>query len=165
MLLKVIGDFERISDLGVDFLISIEEIRTKSIILTDAATNELRTMTAAVEEIVDLALRAFYENDADTITSVEPLEQVIDRLKEALRSNHISRLQKGQCSIEAGFVWSDMLTALERTSDHCSNVAGCMIDFNKKNMNMHQTLRAIKKGDAVFQEKYVAYEQKYALAE
>ena len=165
LLWKVIGDFERISDLGVDFLISIEEIRTKSIILTDAATNELRTMTAAVEEIVDLALRAFYENDADTITSVEPLEQVIDRLKETLRSNHIARLQKGQCSIEAGFVWSDMLTALERTSDHCSNVAGCMIDFNKKNMNMHQTLRAIKKGDAVFQEKYVAYEQKYALAE
>ena len=163
MLLKVIGDFERISDLGVDLLCSAEEIREKSIILTDAATHELRTMTAAVEEIVDLALCAFDENDAEAIAAVEPLEQVIDRLKEALRSNHIARLQKGNCTIEAGFVWSDMLTALERTADHCSNVAGYMMELCKKDMNLHEALRAIKAGAGNFEEQFASYEKKYAI--
>ncbi|MBO5051716.1 MAG: Na/Pi cotransporter family protein [Clostridia bacterium] len=163
MLLKVIGDFERISDLGVDLLCSAEEIREKSIILTDAATRELRTMTTAVEEIVDLALSAFGQNEAEAIAAVEPLEQVIDRLKETLRSNHIARLQKGNCTIEAGFVWSDMLTALERTADHCSNVAGYMMELCKKDMNLHEALRAIKAGAGNFDERYAAYEKKYAI--
>ena len=165
MLLKVIGDFERISDLGVDLLCSAEEIREKSVPLTEAAMAELHVMTTAVEEIVDLALRSFDEGDAESIAMVEPLEQVIDHLKDTLRSNHIARLQKGNCTIEAGFVWSDMLTALERTSDHCSNVAGYMMELRKNDMNLHEALRAIKAGAGNFEEAFAAYQKKYALSE
>lgn len=163
MLLKVIGDFERVSDLGVDLLCSAEEIREKSVPLSEAAMGELRTMTSAVEEIVDLALRAFDEADAEAVALVEPLEQVIDHLKETLRSNHIARLQKGNCTIEAGFVWSDMLTALERTSDHCSNIAGYMMELRKNDMNLHDALRAVKAGAGNFEALYHMYEQKYTV--
>lgn len=163
MLLKLIGDFERVSDLSVDLLCSAEEIREKSVPLTEAALAELRTMTSAVEEIVDLALRAFCAADAEAVAMVEPLEQVIDRLKETLRTNHIARLQKGNCTIEAGFVWADMLTALERTADHCSNVAGYMMELGKNDMNLHDALRAVKAGAGNFEALYRMYEQKYAV--
>ena len=164
-LLKLIGDFERISDHAVNLLESAEELRDKGLSLTPAAAEEMQTLCAAVEEIVSLAGRAFTKSDLEAARDVEPLEQVIDRLKEELRTRHIVRLQQGGCSIEAGFVWSDLLTNLSRTSDHCSNVAGCVIDAAEYNMNIHQSLRIAKSEDPYFKEKYASYADKYLLSE
>ncbi len=163
MLLKVIGDFERISDHSVNLLKSAEEMKEKELDFTENALKELNTLFGATEEILDLSFKAFSSGDKEAIASIEPLEQVIDKLKESLRTNHILRLQQGNCSIEAGFIWSDILTDIERTSDHCSNIAGCLIDFAHNNMNMHETLRAIKNDDETFKEKFKAYSQKYAV--
>ena len=88
---------------------------------------------------------------------------MIDSLKEQMRTRHILRMQKGNCSIEAGFVWSDLLTNLERTSDHCSNIAGCVIDTAQHNLNLHETLRAVRHGDAGFQDSFARYAEQYAL--
>ena len=163
MLLKVIGDFERISDHSVNLLESVEEMREKEIVLSTNAKNELLTLTAAVNEIVDLAYLAFTERSNDVIASIEPLEQVIDQLKCSLRNNHITRLQQGECTIDAGFVWSDMLTNLERTSDHCSNIAGCMLDLTLHDMNIHENLRAIKRDGEEFNRKFDEYLLKYSI--
>ena len=94
---------------------------------------------------------------------VEPLEQVIDGLKEQLRTNHILRLQKEQCSIEAGFVWSDMLTDLERVSDHCSNIAGCVLETQHRSLDLHEYLDGIKQSAPEFRRDYEIYSRKYAL--
>ena len=94
---------------------------------------------------------------------MEPLEQVIDALKEQMRTRHILRMQQGQCSIEAGFVWSDLLTDLERTSDHCSNIAGCVIDAAQHNLNLHETLHAIRHSDENFQRRFRSYLEAYSL--
>ena len=127
-LLKSIGDFERISDHAVNILESAEELRGKSLAFSAAAAREYDVLAAAIGEILDLSLRSFERQDVAIAELVEPLEQVIDTLKEQMRTRHILRMQQGHCSIEAGFVWSDLLTNLERTSDHCSNIAGCVID-------------------------------------
>ena len=161
MLLKVIGDFERISDHGVNILESAEELQAKGLSFSEKASQELQVLTAAVDEILDLALEAFLTGE--NLEVVEPLEQVIDGLKETLRSNHIKRLQQGECTIDVGFVWTDLLTNLERTSDHCSNVAGCMIDLRSHDMNMHENLRSVKRIGESFQENLERYSKKYAL--
>ena len=122
-LLKSIGDFERISDHAVNILESAEELRGKSLAFSAAAAREYDVLAAAIGEILDLSLRAFERQDVAIAELVEPLEQVIDTLKEQMRTRHILRMQQGHCSIEAGFVWSDLLTNLERTSDHCSNMS------------------------------------------
>ena len=163
MLLKLIGDFERISDHSVNILESAEEMREKELSFSPAAQKELSVLTAAVNEILDLSLQAFQTGDMDVIRSVEPLEQVIDRLKEILRTNHILRLQQGECTVTVGFVWADLLTNLERTSDHCSNIAGCLIDMINQDMNTHAHLRAMKTSGEVFMEKLEAYSNKYAI--
>ena len=163
MLLKLIGDFERISDHGVNILESAEEMLQKELVFSPAARHEISVLTAAVSEILDLSLYAFQTGDADAIRSVEPLEQVIDRLKEILRTNHILRLQQGECTVTVGFVWSDLLTNLERTSDHCSNIAGCLLDMQNQDMNTHAHLRALKNSGESFMEKLEAYSHKYAI--
>ena len=162
-LLKVIGDFERIADYGVNLLESAEELQEKEITLTVPAQAELAVICSAVKEVLDRSAAAFVDNDPGGARLVEPLEQVIDSLKEQLRLRHILRLQKGQCSIVAGFVWSDLLTSLERTSDHCSNVAGCVLDLAQNNMNIHQSLRAARTEDPQFAWRFADYAQKYAL--
>ncbi len=163
-LLHLIGDFERISDHSVNLLESAEEMQTKSILLTESAKAELRVLADAVSEIVDLALSAFLNDDLDAAFTIEPLEELIDRLKEKLRANHILRLQQGECSIEAGFVWSDLLTNLERTADHCSNIAGCIIE-SSHSLSMHESLRILKSESSDFKKKFAAFSEKYALPE
>ena len=160
-LLKVIGDFERIADHAVNLVESSEELHTKEISLTTPAINELKIICNAVEEVVELAKVAFINNDLLSAGKVEPLEEVIDDLKEILRTNHIRRLQRGNCSIEAGFVWSDLLTGLERVSDHCSNIAVCMIDMADKNMNQHEMLKTVRSSGGEFDQTYRAYSNKY----
>ena len=103
------------------------------------------------------------KNDPDTAALVEPLEQVIDQLKEQLRTRHILRMQKGDCTIDAGFTWLDLLTDLERTADHCSNIAGCVIDTTHDTMNLHQSLREVRSGREGFQEQFREYQRKYTL--
>ncbi len=162
-LLKVIGDFERIADHGMNLIESGKEIKEKKLKLSDAARHELRVIIAATDEVVTLAVKSFRDFDLEAAANVEPLEQVIDVLKEKLRLSHISRLQKGECSIEAGFVLADMLTDLERISDHCSNIAGCMIDMAEGNLNIHESLRAVRGNSDDFAEKFKALSAKYAL--
>ena len=162
-LLKAIGDFERISDHSVNVLESAEELREKKIVLSDGAKKELQVLCDALGEILDITLDAFTRNDAEAAYSVEPLEQVIDHMRSVLRDRHIARLKEGQCSVEAGFIWSDLLTNLERASDHCSNIAVGIIDAGAHNMNAHQALRRIKEGNPYFAEKLDAYSRKYRL--
>ena len=162
-LLKIIGDFERIADHGVNLVQSAEELRSKKMNFSPSAMAELTVLTKAVEEILGLSLDAFLKDDYNAAGMVEPLEQVIDGLKEQLRTSHILRLQKEECSIEAGFVWADLLTDLERVSDHCSNIAGCIMDMHQGKLNLHESLRAMKEDRAQFDERCRMYRQKYAL--
>ena len=162
-LLKAIGNFERISDHSVNILESAEELREKKIQLSQGAKKELEVLCGALEEILEITLQAFTQNDVETACRVEPLEQVIDHIKSVLRDRHIMRLREGQCSVEAGFVWSDLLTNLERASDHCSNIAVGIIDANDHTMNAHQVLRNIKEGNSAFVEQLDIYSRKYML--
>ena len=162
-LLKSIGDFERISDHAVNILASAEEIDEKKLTFSPSAESELDVLFAAIKRILDLSLDAFERGDTAVAAEVEPLEQVIDTLKEQMRTRHILRMQQGNCSIEAGFVWSDLLTDLERTSDHCSNIAGCVIDAAQHNLNLHETLRAARSEDDCFRRRFKHYAHEYAL--
>ena len=164
-LLKIIGDFERIADHAVNLVQSAEELRSKKMNLSAKAMEELSVLTEAVDEILKLSLNAFLKDDYSAAGMVEPLEQVIDGLKEQLRTDHILRLQKEECSIEAGFVWSDLLTDLERVSDHCSNIAGCVMDMHEGKLNLHESLRAVKEDREKFADRYEMYREKYALPE
>ena len=161
-LLKLIGDFERIGDHAVNIIESAEELHDKQLEFSRSAKYELSVMSAAVGEVMDLAVKAFAENDAQAASCVEPLEQVVDDLKDELRTRHILRMKKGECSIEAGFVWSDLLTNLERASDHCSNVALCVLDLKKHTLSAHETQHE-RKDVPEFAEHYRRYSEKYAL--
>ncbi len=163
-LLKAIGDLERISDHSVNLLDSFEELSRKEISLSKEAEEELGVIFCATEEILNLTLVAFTHESLDAAYEVEPLEQVIDKLKERIRSKHILRLQKGECTIEAGFIFSDLLTNLERVSDHCSNIAGGIIDLSNNNMNMHEALNRFKSSNTEFKNKYEEYKRKYSLS-
>ncbi len=161
MLLKAIGDFERISDHAVNILESAEEMRDKDIVFSAGAKAEMDSLSSATAEIVDMAYLSFLKEDTEQATLVEPLEQVIDRMKELLRTRHIDRLRLGECSIEAGFVWSDLITNMERVSDHCSNIAGCVIDSKQQNMNLHESLKTLRSDSPVYRTKYTEYTKKY----
>ena len=162
-LLKTIGDFERISDHAVNVLESAEELREKGLAFSGMAQEEYGVLAGAVREILHLAINAFAAGDSAAAAQVEPLEEVIDRLKEQMRTRHILRMQRGACSIEAGFVWSDLLTDLERISDHCSNIAGCVLDAAQHNLNLHETLRTVRREDADFRTRLAADAEKYRL--
>ena len=162
-LLKTIGDFERISDHAVNVLESAEELRTKGLTFSTEARGELEVLSGAVRETLTLSLRAFREKDETAARQVEPLEQVVDGLKEQMRTRHILRMQQGTCSIEAGFVWCDLLTDLERTSDHCSNIAGCVIDAAQHELNLHETLHNVRSSDEEYQRRLSAYAAAYRL--
>ena len=164
-LLKLIGDFERISDHSINILESAEEMKNKDITFTPAAQKELDTLCGAVSEILTLSYKAFVKNDLHAARDIEPLEQVVDGLKKSLRDSHIKRLKNGECTIEAGFVWADLITNLERTSDHCSNIAVCIIDAAENTMNIHQSLKRMKNGNAYFEAKYAEYAKKYAIVD
>ena len=162
-LLKTIGDFERISDHAVNILSSAEEMEQKGLTFSGSALNELAILTSAIREILSLSLKSFSSQDVALAQQVEPLEQVIDTLKEQMRTRHILRMQQGHCSIEAGFVWSDLLTNLERTSDHCSNIAGSVIDMSQHNLNIHETLRSGKLNNEEYDRRFREYARKYAV--
>ena len=161
-LLKLIGDFERIGDHAVNVIESAEELHEKQLEFSRSAKYELSVMSSAVCEVLDLAVKAFADNDAQAAKAVEPLEQVVDDLKNKLRTRHILRMKKGECSIEAGFVWSDLLTDLERASDHCSNIALCVLDMKKHTLSAHETQHE-REDVPEFSDQYRRYSEKYAL--
>ncbi|MBQ8310917.1 MAG: Na/Pi cotransporter family protein [Clostridia bacterium] len=163
-LLKLIGDFERIADHSVNVLESAEELREKGLQFSKNAQNELTVLKQAVREIVDLTMSALTTGDLAIAAKVEPLEQIIDDLKEELRTRHIVRLSQGNCSIEVGFVWSDLLTNLERVSDHCSNISACIIDTAHNNLNLHESTRTVHQNDTFYAEQLEEYKKQYQLA-
>ena len=161
-LLKVIGDYERIADHSINLLESADELAEKKIEFSANARKEMETMCQALREILQLSKQAFVENDLEAANKIEPLEQVIDDLKDHLRNQHILRLKDGTCTVEAGFIWADILTDLERVADHCSNIAACVIDTAHNNMNLHMSVREMKEGSD-FETLYTIYSKKYEL--
>ncbi len=159
-LLHLIGDFERISDHSMNIIGSVEEINEKKLSFSAEAKKEIATLTTAVNEILDITLASFENNDLDKATTVEPLEEVVDYLKEQLRKNHVKRLRKNECTIEMGFVQSDLLTNLERVSDHCSNIAACILEMSHDTMGLHKYLGRVKEGKT---EEYIHYYQYYMM--
>lgn len=164
-LLHIIGDFERISDHAVNISESMEEIVDKSLAFSDKAKAELLVLASAVGEIVDLAYNCFVNNDIEAAHRVEPLEQVVDKLRDEIKSKHIKRLQEGRCTIELGFILTDLLTNLERVSDHCSNIAGLVIEMAHSEMDIHKYLRSVKNGqESEFTTLFESYSEKYSIA-
>ena len=162
-LLHIIGDYERISDHAVNIVESCEEIRSKKLTFSDEAARELTVLRSAVKEILELAYVAFINNDLDAASKIESLEQVVDDLRDKIKLNHILRLQKSECTIEHGFVLSDILTNFERVSDHCSNVGGCVIEIAKYDaLEMHKYNKK-KHGTAEFEKQYKEYAELYSI--
>ena len=161
ILLKAIGDLERIGDHAKNILESAEELHQKKLQLSADAAREISVLTQAVREIIETALHAFASGDLEEAYRVEALEQVIDDLKESLRLHHILRLQQGGCSIETGFIWSDLLTALERIGDHCSNLAGCVLDLHRHDRNSHLHSARLEHPD--FARQYAHYAEKFSI--
>jgi phosphate:Na+ symporter len=155
-LLKAIGDFERIADYGLNLLKAAEEMAEKNVIFTESARRELDIITSAVDEVMGLTVDAFAINDISVAARVEPLAEVINKLREQLRANHIRRMQRGQCTIDAGFIWADALNCLGRTADHCSNIAGSIMD-----MNLHELLRDFREKSPEYRALYREYADKY----
>ena len=162
-LLHIIGDYERISDHAVNIIESAEEIRDKKLDFSEIAREELTNMMNAIEEILDLALTSFRDGDLTMAIRVEPLEQIVDYLRDYLKNQHINRLRQGECTIELGFVLSDLLTNLERVADHCSNVACCLIEIAHESMDVHEYIHQLKDGEHFdYNASYEYYKNKYA---
>ena len=163
-LLHTIGDLERISDHAVNVVEAAEEMYQKKIKFSDAAHEEINVIKNAVAEIMDKAVEAFIDSNIPLAKEVEPLEDVIDELRTDLKMRHIERLREGKCTIELGFILTDLLTNLERVSDHCSNIAVCMIQVKENNMDTHEYMTELKRSeDSDFVTAFNAYKQKYAL--
>ena len=163
-ILHTIDDFERIGDHAENLVDVAAEMYEKKISFSHEAKGEIGKLTDALAEIVDITSRAFENNDLKLATSVEPLEQVIDKLITEVKSRHIERLQKGNCTIELGFILTDLLTNFERISDHCSNIAVAIIECQHGTFDTHEYLSHIKEdGNVSFKNMYEEYKQRYAL--
>lgn len=162
--LHTIGDFERIGDHAVNLWKAAEEIHEKGIRFSPQAEEEIHTLTSALKEILDITTKAFSLDDLRIAKQVEPLEQVIDCLIADIKSNHIARLQSGHCTIEMGFVLSDILTNCERVSDHCSNIAVAQIETEQNTYQAHEYLNGVKNaGNEDFQQAFDRYRAQYRL--
>lgn len=165
-MLHSIGDFERIGDHACNLLETATEIHEKKIKFSGEAIKEIETVKAALYEILDITVEAFEKRDVKLAMKVEPLEQVIDMLTDTVKSNHISRLQSGNCTIELGFVLSDIITNFERVSDHCSNVAVAVIESFEGSFDTHEYLGAIKAGDNErYRTDFENFSAKYAISQ
>ena len=160
-ILKVIGDIERLGDHAVNILESAEEIKNKKIVFTPEAKEELMTISSAVSEILMLTKKSLISRDMNASFAVDPLEEIIDDLREKLRSNHILRMQRGECSIAAGFVWSDILTNLERVSDHSSNIALSMIDSEMNAYHGHESIKQFGKDNDLYNTHFEIFKKRY----
>lgn len=162
-LLLSINDFERISDHAVNIATSAKEMHEKKIMFSEMALTELEVIKNAVIEVLENTVASFVTNSTKVASSVEPLEQVVDRLQEKIKERHIARLQNGKCTVKLGFILSDVITSLQRVSDHCSNIAVCVIQINLKQFETHEYLQELKSSDGYFKEEYNKYKLKYTL--
>lgn len=163
-MLHSIGDFERLGDHALNLKDAAQEIHRKGLKFSDNAMQELDVLTLALTETLTQTMKAFASGDLVEAAKVEPLEQVMDDLIETVKVHHVERLQAGKCTIELGFVLSDILTNYERISDHCSNIAVCIIETQHDSFDTHEYLHTIKK-DAAFEDQYRTYPEKYHLPE
>ncbi len=166
-LLHVIGDFERIGDHATNLAESASELHKNGYRFSEAATNELTTLFAALTEILELTINAFQKNDDQLAGHVEPLEEVIDDLTTEIRNRHIRRLQDGECSIGTGLVLTDILTNCERVSDHCSNIGVCIIQIRNSAFEVHDYLTELKSDQSdqapSFVKEFNQFHRKYRL--
>lgn len=164
-LLHCVGDIERISDHALNIAEVAKEIHDKKVSFSKKATEDIKIMVSAVSEILDITSQAVEKQDIALAGKVEPLEQVIDRIKRKIKNGHITRLKQGDCTIELGFILSDLLTNCERISDHCSNIAVCIIEVNNDSFEVHEYLNQVKSGeDEEFKVLYEEYKQKYYIS-
>jgi len=164
IILHSISDFERISDHAMDIVKSAEEIHTKGLSFTKHARGEIEVLARAVTDICNLTVESFCSDDDMKATHVEPLEEVIDTLSKKIKENHIKRLQKGKCTIEMGFILEDILTGLERVSDHCSNIAIEMITIFDNDYNTHEYFKNFSSEErANFNEEYEELIKRYPI--
>ena len=161
--LHMIGDLECISDHAVNLVEAAQELREKNLSFTGDAERELNIMIQAVREIMHNTRQVLFEDDLQLAGTIEPLEQVSDQLNKQIRSRHIERLTRGECTTEMGFILSDILTDLERVSDHCSNLAVAMIEIAQGVFDTHEYLGFVKAGLGSFSEHYEDYMKKYAI--
>ncbi len=162
-LLHMIGDLERISDHSVNIAESAHEMNNKNLSFSESAKAELAVMISAVKDILDTSVKSFRENSLSLAAKVEPLEEVIDLLQQQIRSNHINRLKNSECTIELGFILSDLLTNLERIADHCSNIAGCVIEIAHNSLGLHGYTRSQHSGNEVYDQYYKHYSEQYTI--
>lgn len=152
-MLHCIGNFERIGDHALNIMQSAQEIYEKGIAFSSDAERELHVMSKALRETIETAFTAYEKDDLSWARKVEPIEEVIDTLNVELKNRHIKRLQNDRCTVELGYIFQDLLTNFERVSDHCSNIAGCLIEIDEK-QNIHAYLHDLKKKDESFQRQY-----------
>ena len=163
-MLHSIGDFERISDHAVNILNVSREMHEKNISFSESAIDEIDIVICALIEIIDNTIKAYVNDDYELAMRIEPLEQVIDKLVNELKLRHIKRLRDGKCTIELGFIFSDLLNDIERVSDHCSNIAVCMIQLKEESFETHEYLHEFKHDDeGTFKTDYKEYKAKYVL--
>lgn len=162
-LLHCIGDFERISDHAVNILHAAREMKDKNLTFSKDAIEELKVFTRAIKDIVESTVVVFEENDMSVASIIEPMEEVIDNLSDELKNRHIKRLTENKCTIELGFIFSDITTNYERISDHCSNIAVCLIEVNENEFETHEYLDNVKHDSKDFKEKYHIFKEKYVL--
>ncbi len=163
-LLHTIGDLERISDHAVNIKEAAEEMHSKKIRFSEAAEKEISVITSALREILDMSIKAFLTANVTLAKEVEPLEDVIDTLRAELKNRHIERLRSGICTIELGFILQDLLTNFERVSDHCSNIAVCLIQIRENNLDTHEYINELKRLDkSDFMDEFNDYKAKYVL--
>ena len=163
-LLHVIGDVERMSDHAVNIVDVAKEMHEKEIDFSAGAKHDIEVISAAVCEVLHLAVDALVNENLETAKKVEPLEQVIDRLKLKIKDNHIRRLKDGDCTVEFGFILSDLLTNYERIADHCSNIAVCLLEIAHGSFETHEYLNHVKSdGENDFDVRYREYKKKYTL--
>ncbi len=163
-LLHCIGDIERISDHAVNIAKVAKEMHDKEVSFSEYAQKDIKVITSAVQEVLSMSVDALLTEDLSIAKKVEPLEQVVDRLKRKIKNNHISRLRQGDCTMELGFILSDLLTNYERVADHCSNIAVCLIEIAHDSFETHEYLSNIKNhSDAFFDEQYEIYKKKYSI--
>ncbi len=163
LMLHTIGDFERLSDHAVNVKDVAQEIYEKKLSFSGEAQKEISVLTAAIDEILLLTEKAFVDGDAELACRVEPLEQVVDRLIAKIKAHHIIRLQRGDCTIELGFILSDLLNNCERISDHCSNIAVAIIEVQHNSFDTHKYLNDVKYGSDEFAKVFDGFKEKYAL--
>ena len=162
--LHTISDFERISDHALNIAEACREIHEKSLVFSDSAARELELMESAVKEILHLAVSSFISGDLDVAVRVEPLEEIIDGLCDEMKLHHVERLKTGECTLEHGFVFNDLLTNFERVADHCSNIAVALIELKSDSFDTHEYLSSVKEmHDAAFTRLFEEYRQKYAI--